>query len=89
MKHVVGGSRNLGELGAINVVKPERYRTHDIRRGHALDLQRSGVPLAEILDAGQWTLPAFLKYSNENILDHEFAVQAHTMESDSDSGDSE
>ena len=29
-------------LAAINVQKPEKYRCHDIRRGHALDLQRSG-----------------------------------------------
>ena len=76
-------------LGAINVVKPEKYRTHDIRRGHALDLQRSGAPLAVILEAGQWSSPAFLKYLDKDKLDHDFVVQAHTMESDSDSGDSE
>ena len=30
-------------LAAIRVEKPEQYRCHDIRRGHALDLQCSGA----------------------------------------------
>ena len=30
-------------LSAIRVEKPELYRCHDIRRGHALDLQCAGV----------------------------------------------
>ena len=30
-------------LAAIRVEKPELYRCHDIRRGHALDLQCAGV----------------------------------------------
>ena len=32
-------------LNALGVVKHEVYRTHDLRRGHALDLQCSGAPL--------------------------------------------
>ena len=30
-------------LAAIRVEKPELYRCHDIRRGHALDLQCAGM----------------------------------------------
>ena len=30
-------------LSAIGVEKPELYRCHDIRRGHALDLQCAGM----------------------------------------------
>ena len=29
-------------LAAVGVEKPELYRSHDIRRGHALDLQCAG-----------------------------------------------
>ena len=46
-------------LGVDNALE---YRTHDLRRGHALDLQLSGAPLWEILNAGKWKSPAFLQY---------------------------
>ena len=42
-----------------------RYRTHDLRRGHAEDMRRSGCTLAQILQAGQWRSAAFLKYLDE------------------------
>ena len=88
-------------LAAIRVDGPERYRCHDIRRGHALDLQCAGVgvwscwvhvccfscsgaPLWEILEAGEWSSPAFLKYLDLHRLDAELVVQAHVGESDSD-----
>ena len=88
-------------LSAIRVEKPELYRCHDIRRGHALDLQCAGMgsgvswvyvwwfscpgaPLWEILEAGEWSSPAFLKYLDLHRLDAELVVQAHAGESDSD-----
>jgi len=40
-------------LGAIGVEKPEQYRSHDIRRGHALDLQCAGgrvCPFGFVID---------------------------------------
>ena len=40
-------------LGRLKVKDAESFRTHDLRRGHARDLQESGAPLAEILAAGQ------------------------------------
>ena len=71
-------------LKAVGMPKHEQYRTHDLRRGHAEDLRRSGAPLWEILEAGQWSSPAFLKYLDLQQLDVDLVVQAHTGESDSD-----
>ena len=75
-------------LVAIGVGQAQAYRTHDLRRGHALDLQCSGAPLWEILQAGEWTSPAFMKYLDLHRLDTELVVQAHAAESDSESSDS-
>ena len=72
-------------LKSLGVSGHEAYRTHDLRRGHALDLQCSGAPLWEILEAGEWTSPAFLKYLDLHRLDTELVVQAHAGDSDSDS----
>ena len=60
----------------------DAYRLHDVRRGHALDLQSSGKPLAEILAAGEWRSPAFLKYLNTHQLQEDLVFQAHLEESE-------
>ena len=44
----------------------------------------SGAPLSEILEAGEWSSPAFLKYLDLLRLNTELVVQAHAVESDSD-----
>ena len=69
-------------LAVLKVEQAELYRTHDLRRGHALDLQCSGAPLWQILEAGEWSSPAFLKYLDLHRLDRELVVQAHIDESD-------
>ena len=89
-------------LTGIGVCEPEKYRTHDLRRGHALDLQLSGeeharcllriarvlqrcmlgAPLWEILAAGEWRSPAFMKYLDLHRLETDVVVQAHVDESD-------
>ena len=89
-------------LTGIGVCEPEKYRTHDLRRGHALDLQLSseeharcllriasvlrrcmlGAPLWEILAAGEWRSPAFMKYLDLHRLETDVVVQAHMDESD-------
>ena len=56
------------------------YRTHDLRRGHALDLQLSGVPLYVILAAGDWKSPAFLAYLDKYRLERDLVQQAHLEE---------
>jgi hypothetical protein len=76
----LAGLRDL--LGAVGVLEPNRYRTHDLRRGHALDLQLSGAPLWEILSAGDWRSPAFLDYLNRFALERDMVMQAHLDESD-------
>ena len=41
-------------LGSLGVMRAADYRTHDLRRGHADDLRRSGGRAAEIYRAGTW-----------------------------------
>ena len=68
-------------LGWLDVPDAGAYRTHDLRRGHAKDLQVSGAGLAEILAAGQWRSPAFLQYLDIEKLELDAVVEAHVDES--------
>ena len=61
-----------------------QYTLHDMRRGHGLDLVEEGGDLQEILSAGQWSSPAFLKYLDRSKVDRDAVVEAHVLESDSD-----
>ena len=65
---------------AVGQVDAHLYRTHDLRRGHALDLQLSGVPLYVILAAGDWKSPAFLAYLDKYRLERDLVQQAHLEE---------
>ena len=71
-------------LVALEVQDAGAYRTHDLRRGHALDLQLSGAPLWQILQAGEWRSPAFLQYLDLHRLDRDLVVQAHLDEESDD-----
>ena len=71
-------------LVAVKVPNAEKHRTHDLRRGHARDLQASGAPLLEILRAGGWRSPAFLTYLDLEQLEHDAVVEAHLAESSDD-----
>ena len=74
-------------LANIGVAAAREYRTHDLRRGHARDLQSRGAGLLEILSAGEWRSPAFLKYLDMQELEKHAVLQAHlddSSESDSD-----
>ena len=44
-----------------------------------------GAPLWKILEAGEWRSPAFLKYLDLHSLDRDLVIQAHVVESDSES----
>ena len=68
-------------LRALNVENANDYRTHDFRRGHARDLQASGASLLEILQAGEWRSPAFLRYLDNKELEKDVVIQAHFAES--------
>ena len=72
--------RNM--LSVLQVPDSHLYRTHDFRRGHDRDLQLGGASLAEILAAGKWSSPAFLKYLDMLQLETDVVVEAHLDESD-------
>jgi hypothetical protein len=78
-------------LKAMRVEGADKYRTHDLRRGHARDLQRNGLRLlhmmctrvcyvvgetmAKILEFGQWKPPAFLSYLDCELLEREAVLE--------------
>ena len=59
--------------------KPDHWKfgTHCLRRGHALDLQKGGGTLRQILEAGDWRSPAYLQYLNLTDLERESVSEAH------------
>ena len=81
---VLVGLRN--RLALLGVADAACYRSHDFRRGHARDLQARGASLFEILEAGEWRSPAFLKYLNVCELERDVALQAHLDDSSGDEG---
>ena len=56
------------------------YWCHDLRRGHARDMQARGRPLWEILKAGEWRSAAFLEYLDRESLNNDAVNQAHIEE---------
>ena len=70
-----------GWLQAINVPEWSKYRTHDLRRGHARDMLRNGARLCEILRAGEWKSAAFLAYLDGTELECDATLEAHVLES--------
>ena len=69
-------------LEVFHVPNAKDYRTHGLRRDHALDLQLSGAPLWKTLNAWECRSSAFLSYLDMNKLEADVAVQAHLDESD-------
>ena len=68
-------------LKELEVKDARLYRTHDFRRGHARDMQAWGRTLAEILAAGEWSSPAFMKYLDMMALERDAVMEAHLDES--------
>lgn len=66
-----------GWLKHFNVAEASMYRTHDLRRGHARDMARSGSRLHEILAAGEWKSAAFMSYQDKVELECEATMQCH------------
>ena len=81
-----GGALNClrGLLSTLEIPCSQKYHTHDLRRGHARDLQAAGATLAEILAAGDWRSPSFLKYLDEQQLEDDVVVEAHLVDSSAD-----
>ena len=73
--------RRVAAIGTSDAI---HYNLHDFRRGHAQDLVESGCGLQQILGAGEWMSPAFMRYLDTVKIDKEAAVQAHIEESDSE-----
>ena len=68
--------------------KANMFKCHDFRRGHTKDLQLAGATLRQILEAGEWSSPRFLKYMDMNQLDKDVVISAHLEESsDEDAAD--
>ena len=64
------------------------FKCHDFRRGHTKDLQLAGATLRQILEAGEWSSPRFLKYMDMHQLDKDVVISAHLEESsDEDAAD--
>ena len=72
-------------LALLGVDHAGSYVLHDFRRGHAMDIAAAGGDLREILTAGEWSSPAFLKYLDGTEIEKLVALQAHL----DDSGDSD
>ena len=71
-------------LHTLGIKEAAQYRTHDFRRGHARDLQRSGANLSVILQAGEWRSSAFMEYLDRDEVEEAAVLEAHWVESDSD-----
>jgi hypothetical protein len=71
-------------LHLLHVPDAHLYRTHDLRRGHCRDLQERGAQLFEILSAGEWSSPAFLKYMAVHDLERDTVIEAHLADSSED-----
>ena len=74
------GLRDL--LTSLGVPDAHEYRLHDFRHGHARDLTGATSDLRTILDAGQWTSPAFMKYLDMSKIETDMIVQAHQDDSE-------
>ena len=74
-------------LSELKVSDAALYRTHDLRRGHARDLQVRGGVLREILAAGDWRSPAFLRYLDVGELERGAVAEAHLDDSSDDEED--
>ena len=76
-------------LEMVGTPKAKEYRCHDLRRGHALDLQLKGTPLHEILAAGEWRSPAFLEYLDRHAAERDMVQEAQGLCDALDSDDEE
>ena len=84
---ITGGSalHHLRQLlTLLDVPNAYEYRTHDLRRGHARDLQASGSSLCEILKAGEWRSAAFMAYLDTDQLQSDAVAEAARPRSDLD-----
>jgi hypothetical protein len=77
-------SKMRDRLVKLGLKEAKEFVLHDIRRGHARDLQLKGASLWEILQAGEWSSPAFMKYLDVCRLKGDAVVEAHLADSDAE-----
>ena len=73
------------------VANADAYGTHSFRRGHAQDIVEFGGRVTDILKAGDWQMPAWMRYLDVEKMERQAVAKAHFGESSSDDegGDSE
>ena len=71
-------------LRQIGVTDFMAYGTHDLRRGHCMDMVLAGRELHEILAAGQWKSAALMEDMQRHELECGAVMEAHTKDSDED-----
>ena len=69
-------------LARLSVKDASLYRTHDLRRGHARDMQARGATAGEILAAGEWRSAGFMAYMDKDALECDAVLEAHFQLSD-------
>ena len=71
-------------LEVLGIENAPTFRCHDLRRGHAKDLQLRGANLYEILAADERRSPAFLECLSLGDLEMGAVIEAHQAESSSE-----
>ena len=62
----------------------DAYGTHSFRRGHAQDIVEFGGRVTDILTAGDWQMPAWMRYLDVEKMERQAVAEAHFGASSSD-----
>ena len=79
-------------LGHLGVEHHQCFRTHDLRRGHALDMLLNGESWDEIVSRGDWSSMAAPRhaYLPDDAVEARAVMESHLADSsDSSSGEEE
>lgn len=90
--HIRAGQATLAlrvMLNELGVVPAERYVLHDLRRGHADDIRRSGAPALDIYRAGDWHGASIFRYLDQPDLERHLVAEAHAVQIDNDNSSDE
>ena len=76
-------------LHKLNVHNAALYRTHDLRRGHTLDLQCAGTEKDQIKSAGGWRSDTgYMSYLDLELLEHDAVMREAQLDLSSSEGGS-
>ncbi len=80
------GVRNAlrSALRHTGVVNADACGTHSFRRGHAQDIVEFGGRVTDILKAGDWQMPAWMRYLDVEKMERQAVAEAHFGASSSD-----